>query len=67
MKDKKANAEGLCLSNGTPLRIDPSLTWWNGAEGQWVARAPDGRWYRQYRAWGSDTPHPDRWEEIKVG
>ncbi|HIP97699.1 MAG TPA: hypothetical protein EYH32_10845 [Anaerolineae bacterium] len=55
----------LKLPDGTPLTLDERRTWWNGAEGEWVARAPDGRLYRQYRAWGNESPRPDRWEAVK--
>jgi hypothetical protein len=66
------------LADGTPLypaydRLRPSeryrrsLSWWNGATGEWVGVTLDGRLFRQSKLWGNDGPHPDRWERFTLG
>ena len=65
------------LSDGTLLypayyplrrgeRVRRSMSTWTGQEGEWVAVTLDGRLFRQFQAWGSEGPDPDRWEQFRL-
>jgi hypothetical protein len=65
------------LSDGTPLypayyplrpgeSFRRAMRFWDGASGEWVGVTLDGRLFRQSQCWGSEGPHPDRWEQFRI-
>ncbi len=66
------------LADGTPLypaydlprlgeRFRRALGSWNGATGEWAGVTLDGRLFQQPQLWGGDSPHPDKWQQFKLG
>ena len=43
-----------------------SMSYWDGASGEWVGVTLDGRLFCQQQCWGSDTPHVDAWRQFKL-
>lgn len=65
------------LSDGTPLypayhpvrpgdRRRVLMRRWDGSTGEWYAVTLGGRLFRQTQYWGSDSPRPNEWREIRL-